>query len=261
MLRALDPARRRFVLAAAALLFTLVVGLAGVLVALARDSTDPVPPSRLGPVVVVPGYGGGSEFLDGLLRAIEDRGREAVLVPAVEGNTGDLDAQAARLGDAVEEVLDGTSKPSVDVVGYSAGGVVARLWVRNHGGDEQARRVLTVGAPHHGTDLAALGAVIGCPVACRQLAPDSRLLARLNAGDETPPGVRWTTVWTTEDQTVVPPESADLRGALAFTVQSLCPGATTSHTDLPAHPVVIASLDSVLSTGRPRPPTGVACAG
>ena len=260
MLAVLDPARRRLVVAVTVLLVVLAVGLAGVLVALARDDAGPVPTSRLGPVVVVGGYGGGNEFLDALLRAVEDSGREAVLVPSVDQNTGDLNVQAARLGDAVEEVLDRTGARSVDVVGYSAGGVVARLWVREHGGDQQARRVLTLGAPHHGTQIAALGAVIGCPRACRQLAPDSRLLARLNAGDETPPGVRWTAVWTTEDRTVVPPDSADLRGALAFTVQSLCPRATTSHTELPEDPVVIASLDSVLGSGRPRPPAGVACA-
>jgi triacylglycerol esterase/lipase EstA (alpha/beta hydrolase family) len=260
VLDTLDPARRRFLVATTALVVAVVSGLAGVFLALAREGTDPVSPSRLGPVVVVPGYGGGTELLDGLLRAVKDRGREAVLVPPVDGNTGDLDRQAARLAVAVEEVLDRTGARSVDVVGYSAGGVVARLWVRDHGGDDQARRVLTVGSPHHGTDLALLGAVIGCPVACEQLTPDGRLLSRLNSGDETPPGVLWASVWTTEDRTVVPPDSADLRGALAFTVQSVCPEATTSHTELPGDPVVIASLDSVLGTGRPRPPTGVGCA-
>jgi triacylglycerol lipase len=147
------------------------------------------------------------------------------------------------------------------VGGFSAGGVVARLWVKELDGGSLARRVVTLGSPHHGTDLAGLGATTGCPTACEQLAPDSPLLARLNAGDETPAGPVWTSVWTTEDRTVVPPDSADLRGALTFTVQSVCPGATTAHGELPEDPVVLASLDSVLGTGRPAPPTGVACTG
>jgi triacylglycerol esterase/lipase EstA (alpha/beta hydrolase family) len=230
-----------------------------VLVARAVDGTDPVPQSRLGPVVLVAGYGGGTQVFGDLLRALEDRGREAVVVAPVDANTGDLDAQADRLAEEVDDVLDRTGASSVDLVGYSAGGVVARLWVRDHGGDERARRVLTLGSPHHGTDLAGLGAVAGCPTACEQLAPDSALLARLNSGDETPRGPLWASVWTTEDETVVPPDSADLTGALTFTVQSVCPGAATSHGELPGDPVVIAALDSVLGTGPPRPPTGVSC--
>src|SRR5215213_1003182 len=171
MLEALAPARRRFVLATAVLATVVVASVGGLLVARAVDGTDPVPQGRLGPVVLVAGYGGGTEVFGDLLRALEDRGREAAVVAPVDANTGDLDDQAARLAEAVDEVIDRTGARSVDVVGYSAGGVVARLWVRDHGGDQQARRVLTLGSPHHGTDLAGLGAVAGCPTACEQLAP------------------------------------------------------------------------------------------
>ena len=52
--------------------------------------------------------------------------------------------------------MDRTGTDSVDVVGYSAGGVIARLFVRDDGGDSVVRRVLTLGSPHHGTDVAAL---------------------------------------------------------------------------------------------------------
>jgi triacylglycerol esterase/lipase EstA (alpha/beta hydrolase family) len=254
VLEALAPARRRFVLGMALLALLLVVAVAGAVVVRAVDRAGPVPQSRLGPVVLVAGYGGGTEVFGALLRTLEGAGRETVVVPPVGDNTGDLDAQAVALGDAVDEVLDRTGAPSVDVIGYSAGGVVARLWVRDHGGDGKARRVLTLGSPHHGTDLAGLGAVTGCPTACRQLAPDSPLLARLNAGDETPRGPRWVSVWTTADETVVPPASADLDGALTFTVQSVCPGDTTSHGDLPEDPVVLAAAASVLGAGQPEPP-------
>jgi triacylglycerol lipase len=259
VLDALAPARRRFVLGSAFLALALVVALAAALVVRGVDRSAPVPQSRLGPVVLVAGYGGGTAVFGALLRTLERDGRDAVVVAPIDDNTGDLDVQAAALGDAVTEVLDRTGAPSVDVVGYSAGGVVARLWVRDHGGDHQARRVLTLGSPHHGTDLAGLGAVTGCPTACQQLAPDSPLLARLNAGDETPAGPRWASVWTTHDQTVVPPASADLDGALTFTVQAVCPAATTSHGDLPGDPVVLAAVDSVLGPGPPRPPDDVGC--
>lgn len=259
MLDALSPARRRFVVVIALVAAAVVAALGIVMLRLTLDRVEPVPQDQPGPVVLVAGYGGGTAVFGALLRTLEDTGREAVVVAPVDSNTGDLDDQAARLGDAVDEVLDRTGAPSVDVVGYSAGGVVARLWVRDHGGDEQARRVLTLGSPHHGTDLAGLGAATGCPTACEQLAPGSALLTRLNAGDETPDGPRWTSVWTTQDRTVVPPASADLTGAVTFTVQSLCPGATTSHGELPTDPVVLAAVDSVLGVGAPEAPQDVAC--
>ena len=259
MLDALSPARRRFVVITALVAAAVVAALGIVMLRPALDRVEPVPQDQPGPVVLVAGYGGGTAVFGALLRTLGDRGREAVVVAPVDSNTGDLDDQAARLRDAVDEVLDRTGAPSVDVVGYSAGGVVARLWVRDHGGDEQARRVLTLGSPHHGTDLASLGAATGCPTACEQLAPGSALLSRLNAGDETPDGPRWTSVWTTQDRTVVPPVSADLEGAVTFTVQSLCPGATTSHGELPTDPVVLAAVDSVLGVGAPEAPQDVAC--
>ena len=261
MLDALPPARRRFVLAVVLAAAVLVVGLAAVTGLRVLDRTGPVAQDRPGPVVLVPGYGGSTGSFGALLMTLEDAGREAVIVAPVDQNTGDLDDQAERLDEAVEELLDRTGAPSVDVVGYSAGGVVARLWVRDHGGAGHARRVLTLGSPHHGTQLAGLGAATGCPTACEQLAPDSALLARLNAGDETPDGPAWTSVWTTEDRTVTPPESAALGGALTFTVQSVCPGATTSHGELPADPVVLAAVGSVLGVDPPTAPSAVACRG
>ena len=127
-----------------------------------------------------------------------------------------------------EQALAETGAPSVDVIGYSAGGVVARLWVRDYGGAARARRVLTLGSPHHGTSQAALGRELagGCPTACEQLVPDSDLLRRLNAGDETPDGPLWATVRSSGDQVVTPVDSAALDGAVNILVQDVCPGST-----------------------------------
>ena len=164
------------------------------------------------------------------------------------------------MGEVADRVLRETGAPSVDVIGYSAGGVVARLWVRD-GGAAVTRRVLTIGSPQHGTTQAALGAerAGGCPAACEQLIPGSDVLRRLNAGDETPAGPVWITVRSTADRVVTPVESAALDGALNLVVQDSCPAATTSHGSLPADPVTLAALDSTLGTAPPEPPTDVAC--
>ena len=257
MLDALSPQRRRLVLVLIGLAGLLVLALAATLVVrLTRPSAAPVPQDQPGPVLLVPGYGGRVESLDPLAAALRTAGRDVRVVPRRGDGTGDLDAEAEHLAEVAEQTLAQTGAPSVDVVGYSAGGVVARLWVRDHGGDRRARRVLTLGSPHHGTGQAALGRELagGCPTACEQLVPDSDLLRRLNAGDETPDGPLWVTVRSSGDQVVTPVHSAALDGAINILVQEVCPGATASHGELPGHPVTLATLDTVLGIDPPRPP-------
>jgi triacylglycerol lipase len=241
-------------------LLIMTVAVVGVL-RIAGRSVDLVPQTAPGPVLLVPGYGGNLDSLQPLAAALRSSGRTAVIVEPVGDGTGDLRKQAEHLADVAERVRDNTGAASVDVVGYSAGGVVARLWVRDAGGAGVARRVLTLGSPHHGTSQAALGAEFagGCSEACEQLVPDSDLLRRLNAGDETPAGPLWVTVRSTSDQVVTPVDSAALSGALNVVVQDVCPGSTVAHSDLPGHPVVLALLGSALGAEIPQAPTDAAC--
>jgi triacylglycerol lipase len=128
----------------------------------------------------------------------------------------------------------------VDLVGYSAGGVVVRLWVDRYDGARVARRVVTLGSPLHGTRIAGLGSALApdaCPTACQQLVPGSDLLAALDAAP-LPAGLPWLSVWTRDDQTVTPPDSAVLSGAVNVAVQQVCPNATVQHGELPSDPVV-----------------------
>lgn len=252
MLEHLAPARRRVVLGALGLLLVGVLLLAGLVAWRALDDVDAVAQDEVGPVLLVSGYGGSLTSLRLLEDALVGTGRDVAVVPVVGDGTGDLDAQAEALATYVDGVLaDGA--PSVDVVGYSAGGVVARAWVADHGGAEQARRVVTLGSPHHGTATArlALDAAGTCPEACVQLAPDSDFLRALNAGDETPDGPAWTSVWTTSDRVVTPPDTARLDGATNLTVQEVCPGASPSHGDLPGDPVAEALVRAALAATDP----------
>ena len=116
------------------------------------------------------------------------------------------------------------------------------------------RRVITLGSPHHGTSLADLAGDVApgqCPVGCRQMASDSDLLARLNADDETPEGPTWVSIWTTQDQTVTPPDSARLEGGLNVPVQSVCSGARVGHGELPRSPLVQEIVLAQLGAGQP----------
>jgi len=174
--------------------------------------------------------------------------------------TGSLIADASVLNAAVTRALKGGA-PSVDVIGYSAGGVATLLWVREDGGVHKARRVVTLGSPFHGASIAsaAQGFVPGaCPAACQQLVPGSSLLSRLDATG-VPARPRWLSLWSTDDTTVTPPDSARLAGAINVPIQSVCPAQQISHSQLPVNPAVTAIVLQAIGAGPVRPPTASDC--
>jgi triacylglycerol esterase/lipase EstA (alpha/beta hydrolase family) len=262
VLESLSPSRRRFVVGLLALVVTAAAVVVAAVVVTRPEPVDPVEQDRPGPVLLVPGYGGSTVALDVLAEALRSAGRDAEVVELVPPGTQNLRIQAEALDTAVAQALDRAGAESVDVVGYSAGGVVVRLWVAELGGGSLARRAVTLGSPHHGTEVASIGAAITpdtCPAACRQLAEDSDLLRQLNAGDETPPGPAWVTIWTDDDRVVVPPDSGSLEGSVAYSVQDVCPGRTVSHADLPRTPSVIAMVEGALGVAEPGVPGPDVC--
>lgn len=268
VLASLAPARRRLVLGLAAVVA--LGALLGAVLVLGPGGGDagtgaaPVAQDEPGPVLLVPGYGGATDALDALAAGLRADGRDAQVLPLPGDGTGDLAEQAELLDDAVGTALGRTGASSVDVVGYSAGGVVVRLWAAELGGAEQARRIVTLGSPHHGAEIAGLAAGLlpdACPLACQQLSPDSDLLAGLNDGDETPDGPGWVSIWTTADQLVTPPESARLDGAVNVVVQDVCPASTVDHGNLPRDRLVAALVTGQLGTAPVAAPGAQDCDG
>ena len=107
-----------------------------------------------GPVLLVPGYGGSTRALSVLARRIRAAGRRGNCPAAAWQRHGEPDGDARVLDDAVAAALR-SGAPSVDVIGYSAGGVAVLLWARDNGGNRKARRVITLGSPFRGASIAA----------------------------------------------------------------------------------------------------------
>jgi hypothetical protein len=264
----LSPRRRLFVAGLAGLVAVIVVAVVvGILVS--GGGGGPAVPvagtpaqDRPGPVLLVPGYGGSRGSLSVLARRIRAAGRKATVLHLPGNGTGSLIADAGVLNAAVNQALRGGA-PSVDVIGYSAGGVTTLLWAREDGGVHKARRVITLGSPFHGTQLASAAEAFvpgACPVACQQLVPGSTLLTRLDATTG-PAWPRWLSLWSTGDTTVTPPDSARLAGALNVPIQSVCPAVQVSHSQLPTNPAVTAMVLQALGSGPVRVPTASDCGG
>jgi triacylglycerol lipase len=252
--------RRRLLVA----VLSLAIGAGAVTGAVLSAAGNPPLPGagagRPGDVLLVPGYGGSTTALDVLASRIRKAGGAPIVVQLAGDGTGDLQLQANVLNGDVNQALAAGSGP-VTVIGYSAGGVVAWLWDVEYDGKAKARQIITLGSPLHGADLAALGAADlpdECPVACQELVPGSAMLTRLQAtGAATRPP--WLSLWTTDDQVVQPPDSARLPGAVNVSLQSVCPGVTIAHGQLPTAPLVVGIVLRTLHSTAPAAPRPSDC--
>jgi triacylglycerol lipase len=188
----------------------------------------------------VPGYGGSDSVLETLANRLHGAGRTTILLALPDGATGDIRVQAGILAARVTQALN-AGAPSVDLVGYSAGGIVIGLFVAAH--PKEVRQVVTIGSPLHGTEIAGLAVTLNlsssiCPTACREMAPGSSVLASLDAAEPAKTGVPWTSMWTSDDQVVLPPDSARFTGATNIVLQQVCADDTANHLNLPADPLV-----------------------
>jgi triacylglycerol lipase len=135
-------------------------------------------------------------------------------------------------------VMAARSGGKVDVVGFSQGPVEPR-WAIKWWPDVRASidDLVSVAGVVHGFTLTEAFCVQSCIAPFWQMKPDSKFLAALNAGDESPGDVSYTSVYTRTDQAVWVnggegdpwTQSAALGGATNIAIQDLCPGRVVGH--------------------------------
>jgi pimeloyl-ACP methyl ester carboxylesterase len=91
----------------------------------------------------------------------------------------------------------------VHLVGHSLGGIIARWYVQERGGDAAVDTAITVASPHQGT----LAALLPFGRTAQQLRPGSWVLRRL-AQTAQPSAVRWFAYYSNIDVLVQPGRSA-----------------------------------------------------
>ncbi len=98
-------------------------------------------------------------------------------------NTHPIDRLAAQVANKVESLSARHGLSRLHIVGHSKGGLIARRYVQDFGGENRVRSIITLGTPHHGTPTAALGvALMGMgtlPTSARELLPSSPTIRRL----------------------------------------------------------------------------------
>jgi triacylglycerol lipase len=118
---------------------------------------------------------------------------------------GDIESFAEQLHARIEALCTDTQAAKVVIVTHSMGGLVARAYLRRHGGS-RIIQLITLGSPHHGTWISYYG--VGKNA--RQMQPDSAWLRDLAQCDL---GTSTLSVWSALDNFVAPQDSSRLAGA------------------------------------------------
>ena len=162
------------------------------------------PPDRH-PVLLVHGIWKSGAAFGRMARYLRERGFEVHALDLVPNDgAASLEELAAQLAAYVDANLPPAAP--LDLVGFSMGGVVSRLYVQRLGGAARVRRLVTISAPHHGTATAYLSRTPGGV----QMRPGSALLAELNGDLSALERIDVTTLWTPLDLMIVPPDSSRL---------------------------------------------------
>ncbi len=124
----------------------------------------------------------------------------------LEPNNGDvgLDELAVQVADYIASNF--TPTESLDLVGFSMGGIISRYYVQKLGGIKRVQRLVTISAPNHGTVTAYFPQNIGG----KQMRPQSQFLQDLNRDVAILEKINYTCIWTPFDLMILPATSSKM---------------------------------------------------
>jgi triacylglycerol esterase/lipase EstA (alpha/beta hydrolase family) len=207
----------------------------------ASSAGAPVQAGSRGPVIIVEGTGSGPPLLAILdYSAMAERLRADGYQPYVfrlpGRGLGDIAETSAGLVPFVDRVLAETGASKVDLIGHSQGGIVSRYYIKFLGGESKVDSLVSLGAPHYGSQIANLAMLHGVLEClgyefCQQVVTGSDFLRRLNGDDDTFGSVAYTNIETALDLIVLPYTNAFQRspGAVNVTIQNQCPLRVVEH--------------------------------
>ncbi len=192
------------------------------------------------PLVLVHGLWDTPRLFRRLIQAL-DQPERPLLAPHLPHGLGTVPLRelARRLDQHIQERY-GRETP-VDVLGFSMGGVIARIWLQELGGLQRTRRFFCVGSPQQGT-LAALPIPRSLLAGAADMKIGSRLLRDLNASPEALASLRCHSFYCRWDLMVCP----GWRAVLPIGTREEIP--VWTHQQLISHPRALAPLCRALKS-------------
>jgi pimeloyl-ACP methyl ester carboxylesterase len=172
--------------------------------------------SRPQPVLLVHGIACNRGVWNPLVRLLRKAGIGPVHAINLEPLWVDIDGHAALVVRELRAIQAQANGARVAIIAHSMGGLVARAALRS-AGPKVIVRIVTIGAPHHGTVIARYAR----SRLAKQMRPESEWLAALNAAQESRLEVPTSSIYSLHDWLIRPPWSAVLKGAERHELQGI----------------------------------------
>ncbi|MEU7146232.1 alpha/beta fold hydrolase [Nocardia sp. NPDC046473] len=181
--------------------------------------------------------------------------------------TEDVVLSSYQVGEFVDQVLTATGATQVDLVGFSQGASVTRFYTNKLGGAPKVGKWVGLASPSYGGVMYGLVPIVEAvpgglqafarvtSLAAIQQAQGSAVMTELNAGGDTVPGPKYTTIGSKVDEMIQPNSNIALRGPGAenISLQDRCPVDLTGHFHMVYDPFVQQLLLNVLDPSSPAP--------
>lgn len=149
---------------------------------------------------------------------------------------GPVDESAKLIADFVVSVKTATGHDKVTLVGHSQGGLIGFYYLKMLNGFQHVDRFVALAPSVNGTVIAKTPdrKLVEYCIACADQHPRSALLAKLQKGGITVPGVNYSVLVTKNDKVVLPVEKQFVKepGVQNIYVQDLFPGKKVSHSGM-----------------------------
>ena len=157
------------------------------------------------PVLLVHGINDTGAVFDKMAFYLREQGLSVYTVDLVPNNGSEvLDKLAQQVANYVNDTF--AVEQSLDIVGFSMGGIVSRYYIQRLGGINRVQRFITISSPHHGT-IVAYGTWLAGAL---QMRPHSDFINDLNSDVEMLKKLNFTSIWTPYDLMILPATSSKL---------------------------------------------------
>ncbi len=159
----------------------------------------------MNPVVLVHGFLDTIAVFDPLTEYLTRHGWPVYRINLVPNHGYEkLETLAGQLATYIEKNFE--PGQSIDLIGFSMGGLVTRYYLQRLGGIDRVQRYINISAPNHGTLTAYSLPLAGV----RQMCPDSEFIADLDRDRHDLDKIKTTILWTPFDLMIVPARSSCL---------------------------------------------------
>ena len=168
--------------------------------------SEPVGQKAGTPILLVHGYVSNRGMFWRMQKRLAAAGLGPVYTVSLRPLFGSIDEMVPVLAARIETICRETGAEKINIVAHSMGGLVTRAYLATHAGAGRVARLITIGSPHQGTQMATFG--LGRCV--QEMRPKSARQKSLTAAEAALPKPPTLSIYTLNDDLVYPAESSRL---------------------------------------------------